>query len=180
MSETYVCDEIGSPIGALFMVADSRGALHMLEFQDRAERWRPLLARRFADVPVVAKPGAFGIAKTMERYFDGDLAAIDMLLCDAKGTEFQCAVWAALRAIPSGTTTSYGALARGIGRPDAMRAVGHANGTNPIAIVVPCHRVVGSDGSLTGYGGGLERKRWLIAHEARYAAQNSMKKVRTA
>jgi len=87
-------------------------------------------------------------------------------------------VWQALREIPAGTTTSYGAIARKLGKPDAMRAVGLANGANPIAIVVPCHRVIGSDGSLTGYGGGLERKRWLLAHEARYAGEGLFKKVR--
>jgi methylated-DNA-[protein]-cysteine S-methyltransferase len=180
VSEAYVSDEFSSPIGALFMVADSGGALCMLEFKDQAERWRPLLARRFADAPVVAKSGAFGIAKAMERYFDGNMAAIDALRVHAKGTQFQCAVWAALRKISAGTTTTYGTLAKKLGRPAAMRAVGHANGTNPIAIVVPCHRVVGSDGSLTGYGGGLERKRWLLEHEARHAPRNLLQKARHA
>jgi methylated-DNA-[protein]-cysteine S-methyltransferase len=85
--------------------------------------------------------------------------------CRLAGTPFQRSVWSALRRIPAGTTTSYGALAEHIERPTAVRAVGHANGANPISVVVPCHRVIGADGSLTGYGGGLDRKRWLLAHE---------------
>jgi methylated-DNA-[protein]-cysteine S-methyltransferase len=98
------------------------------------------------------------------------LDAIDGLAVAARGTDFQRSVWRALRRIPCGETTSYGALAQRIGRPTAVRAVGHANGANPVSIVVPCHRVIGSDGSLTGYGGGIERKRWLLAHEQRAGA----------
>ena len=99
-------------------------------------------------------------------YFKGDLTAIDGLKVANGGTDFQRAVWKALRAIPAGGTITYGALAARLGRPKAARAVGLANGANPIAIVVPCHRVVGADGSLTGYGGGMARKQWLLAHEA--------------
>jgi methylated-DNA-[protein]-cysteine S-methyltransferase len=100
----------------------------------------------------------------------GHTAVLDSLEVETAGTPFQRTVWHALREIPAGATMSYGALAKRIGRPSAVRAVGLANGANPIGIVVPCHRVVGADGSLTGYGGGLERKRWLLAHEARAAA----------
>jgi len=99
-------------------------------------------------------------------YFAGQLEAISKLPVARSGTEFQNQVWTALRQIPGGTTLSYGALAKEIGRPTAVRAVGLANGSNPIAIIVPCHRVVGANASLTGYGGGLERKRWLLQHEA--------------
>jgi methylated-DNA-[protein]-cysteine S-methyltransferase len=98
-------------------------------------------------------------------YFAGSVNAIDGLPTATGGTEFQRMVWRALRQIPCGETISYATLARRIGRPAAVRAVGLANGANPISIVVPCHRVIGSDGSLTGYGDGLERKRWLLAHE---------------
>jgi methylated-DNA-[protein]-cysteine S-methyltransferase len=104
----------------------------------------------------------------MKRYFAGDLAAIDELPVRTAGTPFQRDVWRALRAIPHGTTVSYAKLAEQVGRPNAVRAVGLANGSNPIGVVVPCHRVVGSNGSLTGYGGGIERKRWLLQHEIRH------------
>jgi methylated-DNA-[protein]-cysteine S-methyltransferase len=106
-----------------------------------------------------------GITAALRAYFAGHLAAIDDLPVATGGTAFQKEVWRALRQIPCGETISYGELARRIRRPAAVRAVGLANGANPIAIVVPCHRVIGADGSLTGYGGGLEKKRWLLAHE---------------
>jgi methylated-DNA-[protein]-cysteine S-methyltransferase len=102
----------------------------------------------------------------LTEYFAGQRRSFDLPL-DATGTPFQHQVWAQLRKIPFGTTTSYGDLARRIGDPGKARAVGAANGRNPISIVVPCHRVIGADGSLTGFGGGIERKRWLLAHEAR-------------
>jgi methylated-DNA-[protein]-cysteine S-methyltransferase len=102
----------------------------------------------------------------MDAYFRGELRAIDGLRVETRGTPFQRAVWTALREIPCGTTVSYSDLARRIERPSAVRAVGLANGANPVAIVVPCHRVVGAGGALTGYGGGLSRKRWLLAHES--------------
>jgi methylated-DNA-[protein]-cysteine S-methyltransferase len=101
----------------------------------------------------------------MRAYLAGRLDALDGLPVDAGGTPFQALVWAALRTIPPGQTWSYKALAERIGRPAAVRAVGLANGANPVGIVVPCHRVIGAGGSLTGYGGGLPRKRWLLEHE---------------
>jgi methylated-DNA-[protein]-cysteine S-methyltransferase len=101
----------------------------------------------------------------LSRYFAGEVTTIEVIPVATAGTAFQRDVWAALRKIPPGTTLSYGALARTIGRPRSVRAVGLANGANPIGIIVPCHRVIGADGSLTGYGGGIERKRWLLAHE---------------
>ena len=178
MSERYFFELIPSPVGPLLMIADCSGVMRVLEFQDREERWRPHVSRRFPDSTMTEKPGAFGHAATLARYFDGDIEAIDAIPTKATGSEFQLAVWKALREIPAGTTTSYGAIARKLGKPDAMRAVGLANGANPIAIVVPCHRVIGSDGSLTGYGGGLDRKRWLLAHEDRHAGQGLFKKVK--
>jgi methylated-DNA-[protein]-cysteine S-methyltransferase len=103
------------------------------------------------------------------------LTAIDGLkVAFSTGTEFQLCVWRALREVPCGQTWSYGQLARKIGRPSAVRAVGLANGANPVGLVVPCHRVIGSDGSLTGYGGGLHRKRWLLAHERAASPQLSL------
>jgi methylated-DNA-[protein]-cysteine S-methyltransferase len=107
------------------------------------------------------------IVDALRAYFAGDLHALDTIAVDPLGgTPFQRRVWLALRSIPAGTTVSYQMLARRIRAPKAMRAVGAANGANPVPIVLPCHRVIGADGSLTGYGGGLPRKRWLLRHEA--------------
>jgi methylated-DNA-[protein]-cysteine S-methyltransferase len=106
-----------------------------------------------------------GASTALRAYFDGELTAIDRLRVATGGTPFQKSVWRALRGIACGETMSYAMLARRIGRPTAVRAVGSANGDNPISVVVPCHRVIGTNGSLTGYGGGIERKRWLLAHE---------------
>ncbi len=107
--------------------------------------------------------------RDIQAYFDGDLTVLDRVPVRTGGTAFQNLVWAALRQIPAAMTTTYGRLAAQIGRPKACRAVGLANGANPVSIVVPCHRVIGADASLTGYGGGLDRKRWLLDHERRHA-----------
>ncbi len=123
------------------------------------------LANR-SDVNFVRASNPGGLSAALAAYFAGDLTAIERLpLGEAAGTPFQRSVWSALRSIPCGTSWSYGELAKAIGRPSAVRAVGLANGANPICIVVPCHRVIGADGKLIGYGGGIERKRWLLAHE---------------
>lgn len=113
--------------------------------------------------PLPAPPDA--VAGPLAAYFAGDLGALTRLRVAPRGTPFQARVWAALREIPAGRTASYSEVARAIGAPSAVRAVGAANGQNPIAIVVPCHRVIGKGGSLVGYGGGLEKKRWLLRHE---------------
>lgn len=105
------------------------------------------------------------VLDALDRYFAGDLTAIDALAVNPSGTPFQLRVWSALRDVRAGSTTSYSAIAKRLGTPQAVRAVGAANGANPIPIVIPCHRVIGADGRLVGYGGGLERKRWLLAHE---------------
>ncbi|HJW40810.1 MAG TPA: methylated-DNA--[protein]-cysteine S-methyltransferase [Rhizomicrobium sp.] len=169
MSEDLFLDRVDTPIGKLLLVADARGRLRMLEFADKPERWRPEFKRRFAGETMTKTANPFGLSRRLADYFRGDVAALDSIKTDCAGTEFQRAVWAMLRRIPVGSTTSYGLLARRLGKPQAMRAVGLANGANPIAVVVPCHRVVGSDGSLTGYGGGIARKRWLLDHEARHS-----------
>jgi methylated-DNA-[protein]-cysteine S-methyltransferase len=109
------------------------------------------------------------IAQAVDSYFAGDLGAIRNIPIHKGGTTFQETVWAALHRIEPGRPINYASLAKSIGRPEAARAVGHANGSNPNCIIVPCHRLVGASGSLTGYSGGLERKRWLLDHEARYA-----------
>lgn len=151
-----------TPIGKL-NVALGDGALVSVDFDIGLEELRRRLERRLGSVELeqVMHPPAAAVAA----YFRGNLRAIDTLAVAPMGTPFQSQVWAALRRIPAGQTVSYGELARRVGRPGSVRAVGGANGDNPVAVVVPCHRVIGADGSLTGYGGGLERKRWLLVHE---------------
>ena len=117
------------------------------------------------------------IAAALDAYFAGDLNALDAVPIETGGSEFQRSVWAALRAIPAGTTTGYGRLAAQLGKPGAARAVGLANGSNPIGIVVPCHRVIGADGTLTGYAGGVARKEWLLRHEGAPIASKAQKMV---
>jgi methylated-DNA-[protein]-cysteine S-methyltransferase len=133
-----------------------------------------LLLRHYGENGFRLEPGCHSNALTnaLHRYFAGDLRAIDNLPVQTAGTPFQRAVWRTLRGIACGTTVSYVELAARIGRPTAVRAVGLANGSNPVGIVVPCHRVIGADGSLTGYGGGIERKRWLLEHESKHARGN--------
>jgi methylated-DNA-[protein]-cysteine S-methyltransferase len=156
---------LDSPIGPVHAVSDGR-ALCALELGAREARLLPLLRSRFgAAVALREADDPLGLAGRARAWFAGDLAAFDGVEVDGGGTPFQRRVWAALRRIPAGETTTYGALARALGAPGAARAVGLACGRNPIAIVVPCHRVVGADGALTGYAGGVERKRWLLAHE---------------
>ncbi len=165
-------DRIATPIGELAVVADSAGRLRAMDWTEQDAGMRRLLRLHYGEdrfsLTPAANPG--GLSAAITGYFAGDLLAIDGLPVATGGTEFQRTVWRALRRIPCGETLSYAALARRIGRPAAVRAVGLANGSNPISIVVPCHRVIGSDGSLTGYGGGIERKRWLLAHESRARA----------
>ncbi|MFM9865315.1 MAG: methylated-DNA--[protein]-cysteine S-methyltransferase [Micropepsaceae bacterium] len=162
-------ERIKTPIGPLLITHDGK-ALANIAFADREERRAGELARDFPDAEVTRAPQPSPFAAALVRYFDGDIRAIDKLPVIAIGTDFQCRCWEALRRVPPGTTRSYGDHARAIGRPRAPRAVGAANGFNPISIVVPCHRLVGSSGNLIHYGGGLERKRWLIDHEASHAS----------
>jgi methylated-DNA-[protein]-cysteine S-methyltransferase len=160
---------IDTPIGGMLIVADRDGRLRAMDWTDHEARMRRLLRRHYGDTGFRLEPARAPNAVTdpISRYFAGDLAAIDAVPVQTAGTPFQREVWRALRRIPCGTTMSYAQLARRIGRPAAVRAVGLANGSNPVPVVVPCHRVIGSDGSLNGYGGGIERKRWLLEHETR-------------
>lgn len=164
-----VIDHVDTPVGPLALVADEAGRLRALGWIDGHARMRDQLraysGQSSPSLTPTSNPG--GLTAALCAYFAGDLAAIDGLPVVLSGTEFQRAVWQALREIPCGDTCSYADVARRIGRPAAVRAVGLANGANPVAIVVPCHRVIGASGLLTGYGGGLERKRWLLAHEQR-------------
>jgi len=155
-----------TPIGEAVLVFDEPGRLRALEFADHADRLARFLRLGYgaaARTDAAAAPP--GIADALDAYFAGDLAAIDDIPCAPVGTSFQRAVWDALRDIPTGQSSTYAQLAARIGRPTAQRAVGAANGANPIAVVIPCHRLVGADGSLIRYGGGLHRKAWLLRHE---------------
>lgn len=168
VTEVLIESRMETPIGLMIVLSDREGVLRALDWEDHEDRLHRLLRRQYP-VPAVLRTGAMpdDIHKAMNRYFDGDLTAIDVLPVRTGGTAFQHRVWEGLRRIPAGETRSYGALADAIGHPVAVRAVGAANGANPIGIVVPCHRVIGANGSLTGYGGGLARKQWLLAHERR-------------
>ncbi len=154
-----------APAFDLVIVSDGDSVLRALDFSDFEERMHRLLARHYGQYQLTEGPLPGAIADALTAYFGGDLAAIEGLPVATGGSDFQRRVWAALRRIPAGETSSYGALAARLGQPGAARAVGLANGANPIGIVVPCHRVIGASGALTGYAGGVERKRWLLAHE---------------
>ncbi len=158
---------LDTPVGPLVVAARGsrvclvhfrRGRQDVMYVRRQLERWYPGEA-------VEADPDPAGAVSVLRRYFDGDLDALDEIAVELHGTPFQTQVWEALRSVRAGTTTSYAALAKYVGTPAAVRAVGAANGANPVAIVLPCHRIIGSNGSLTGYGGGLDRKRWLLQHE---------------
>jgi methylated-DNA-[protein]-cysteine S-methyltransferase len=155
---------IDSPIGKVLIVIDG-GKLCALDFEDFSERMNSLLTRHYGEYRLVERTAQSDIAKRVAAYFKGDLAALDAIEVTTGGTEFQQQCWRALRDIAPGTTASYAQQAQRIGRPKAMRAVGMTNGLNPIAIVLPCHRVIGANGALTGYAGGLWRKEWLLRHE---------------
>jgi methylated-DNA-[protein]-cysteine S-methyltransferase len=157
-------DRVATPIGDVILVAD-QGALVYLDFAEFEERRRRVLGQRYGDVQLVYRPNPHGLSAQFLRYFDRDFAALDALPISLAGTPFQQRVWLALRGISPGQTATYGGLAGMLGVPNGARAVGITNGQNPISIVLPCHRVIGANAALTGYAGGLERKRWLLRHE---------------
>jgi methylated-DNA-[protein]-cysteine S-methyltransferase len=167
ITQTFFVEHIETPTGPMRVVSDDAHNLRAVDWDEHEPRMLDLLRRHNGANAVqlreVSRPSA--AARSLLAYFDGDLEAINDLPTVTNGTAFQRSVWSALRRIRAGRTLSYGTLAAEIGQPKAVRAVGLANGANPIAIVVPCHRVIGADSSLTGYGGGLHRKRWLLAHE---------------
>jgi methylated-DNA-[protein]-cysteine S-methyltransferase len=168
--ENLTLDRYPTPIGDLLLATDDAGIVRVVDLAGD-EMWMTRhLQRQYGDgVSLQSGKAPAAVRRSLDDYFAGHLGALDEIQCQADGTPFQQQVWTALREIPAGKTLSYGALAERIGNPRAVRAVGLANGSNPIPIVIPCHRVIGSDGSLTGYGGGLERKRWLLAHEGRFS-----------
>ena len=164
--ETLTLDRVATPVGEVLLVTGPEGAVRALEFAGYEGRMHRLLGRHSPDARLDEGRAPQGVRSAVEAYFSGDVRALDTLQVQTGGTEFQKAIWAALRAIPAGETRSYGQLAAAIGSPRAVRAAGLANGQNPVAVIVPCHRVIGANGTLTGYAGGLERKRWLLAHES--------------
>jgi methylated-DNA-[protein]-cysteine S-methyltransferase len=159
-------DRMATPIGEALIVTDEDGYLRAFDWADRESGMATLLRRHYGSLR--PEPGAAPdrITALLRRYFDGETGCLAAIEWRTAGTAFQRAVWQGLTTIAPGETLSYAGLAAKLGCPNAVRAVGAANGANPISVVVPCHRVIGADGSLTGYGGGLERKRWLLQHEA--------------
>jgi len=165
--QTFLIDRTATPVGELVLIADEQGRLRAIDWTDHEARLMKLLNTHYrADrFTLREQRDPSGLTDAMQRYFAGELSIIDRLPVMTAGTEFQRTVWQQLRQIPCGEILTYGQLAQRIGRPTASRAVGMANGSNPISIVVPCHRVIGSQGALTGYAGGVQRKQWLLQHE---------------
>lgn len=170
--------KVDSPIGRLTLLAKAE-SLVAIAFEDREmETWREI-ERRFGRFGTMDHPDPAEAASALRAYFQGNLRALEAVRVDTGGTLFQCSVWLALREIPAGTTVSYSALAARIGRASAVRAVGAANGSNPIPVILPCHRVIAADGTLCGYGGGLDRKRWLLNHEGARTRDSKALRPRT-
>ncbi|WP_125256459.1 methylated-DNA--[protein]-cysteine S-methyltransferase [Brevundimonas fluminis] len=165
MRPELTLDRLATPVGEMLVVTDAGGAVRALDFADYEPRMLRLLARHWGPVDLTPGRAPDRVRDAIAAYFAGDLTALDRVPVKTNGTTFQKDVWSALRSIPAGETVSYGALAARIGRPRAVRAVGLANGRNPVGVIVPCHRVIGANGTLTGYAGGVERKRALLAHE---------------
>jgi methylated-DNA-[protein]-cysteine S-methyltransferase len=158
-------DRLATPIGDAMIVAGEDGYLRALDWAEHEGDMLRTLWKQYGEVVPEAGVVPCAIKTRLQDYLDGDISSLCAIEWRTSGTPFQQAVWASLTAITPGETRSYGALATALGCPNAVRAVGQANGANPISVVVPCHRVIGNDGSPTGYGGGIERKRWLLRHE---------------
>jgi methylated-DNA-[protein]-cysteine S-methyltransferase len=163
--QAFGIDRLTTPIGTALLVVDDEGVLRALDWEDHELRMKELLRRQYGVVVLRQARAPTALSKALTAYFKGDLDRLSEIVWRVAGTPFQQKVWSALPRIPAGQTMSYGALAAQLQAPRAMRAVGHANGANPISVVLPCHRLIGSDGKLVKYGGGLERKRWLLRHE---------------
>jgi methylated-DNA-[protein]-cysteine S-methyltransferase len=163
--EVFGLGRLQTPIGVALLVTDADGVLRALDWEEYQPRMKDLLRLQYGAVILKDARSPGDLKAALTGYFKGDLDRLNTIQWRVAGTPFQHKVWTALPKIPAGTTMSYGALAAKLGAPNAVRAVGHANGSNPISVVVPCHRLIGADGSLVKYGGGLERKRWLLEHE---------------
>ncbi len=173
MPQTLTMSRLDGPLGAMLLVTDGAGVVRALDFADFEPRMRRLMRLHYGATPLIEDAPIPGVVSLLERYFAGDADALSAVRWATGGTDFQRAVWRALTEIPVGETDSYAGLAARIGRPSAVRAVGLANGSNPVGIIVPCHRVIGKSGALTGYAGGIERKRWLLEHERRWAERRA-------
>ena len=167
-------DRLPTPIGEALLVTDEAGVLRALDFHDHEARMLRLLRTHYGSMALANGAAPGDVTSNLRRYFDGELNALRSIAWSTAGTPFQRSVWNALVTIPSGQTRGYGELARLLGIPNASRAVGLANGSNPVALVVPCHRMIGANGRLTGYASGLHRKGWLLRHEgARFSAERT-------
>ncbi len=163
--ELFHLDQIETPIGTALLVTDDQGFLRALDWSDHETRLHRLLRRHYGEFVLKPAWAPKDITRALKSYFAGDLDQLHTIKWRTNGTPFQHKVWTKLQTIPAGKTSSYGVMATRLKAPNAARAVGLANGANPVGVVVPCHRLIGADGSLTGYGGGLERKQWLLAHD---------------
>lgn len=163
--ERFSVDRLATPLGPALLVTDGEGVLRAFDWEDHAARITELLRLQYGAVELKEERAPQALRAALTSYFSGDLDALKTIAWKIAGTPFQRKVWMALPQIPAGKTMSYGALAAKLGSPNAMRAVGHANGSNPISVVIPCHRLIGANGSLVKYGSGLARKRWLLMHE---------------
>jgi methylated-DNA-[protein]-cysteine S-methyltransferase len=181
MSEVpvFLFHTVDTPIGKMAVVSDVAGKLRGADWVDHLPRMLRLLNVQYGEngFRLEKERGSNNLTRVLKRYFAGELKAIDGLPVETGGTPFQRAVWAALRTVPAGATITYRQLAERVGRPTAIRAAGTSNGANPVSVVIPCHRVIGANGSLTGYGGGMERKAWLLKHEGAQSASMRMKCV---
>jgi methylated-DNA-[protein]-cysteine S-methyltransferase len=163
--EIFGLDRLPTPIGTALLITDADGVLRALDWEEHEPRMKELLRLQYGVMVLKDARSPTDLRAALTGYFKGDLDRLNTIEWRVAGTPFQHKVWTALPKIPAGTTMSYGALAAKLNVPKAMRAVGHANGSNPISVVVPCHRLIGANGALVKYGGGLERKRWLLEHE---------------
>ncbi len=163
--QKFHLDRLDTPIGTALLVTDDQGLLRALDWSDYETRLHRLLRRHYGDYGLEKVAAPKDMTAALTGYFAGDLGQLNKIKWRTNGTLFQRKVWRELRKVRAGKTSSYGAFATRLNVPNAARAVGLANGANPVSVVVPCHRLIGADGSLTGYGGGLARKEWLLAHE---------------
>jgi methylated-DNA-[protein]-cysteine S-methyltransferase len=174
--DVLLLGRLPTPIGMALLVTDQEERIRALDFGDYETRMRRLLTLHCGAVTLREGAAPATHVERIAQYFAGRLDALAGMPCVTGGTPFQRRVWAALLSIPVGGTINYGELAARIGRPGAARAVGMANGANPISVIVPCHRVIGADGLLTGYGGGLPRKQWLLTHEGAWPKHAAAKR----
>jgi methylated-DNA-[protein]-cysteine S-methyltransferase len=180
LPERLLLDRLTTPIGEALIVTDPAGCLRAFDWVDRYAGMARLLRLHYGTVEPATGTAPDHLKRLLQRYFEGDVGCLAGIECRTAGTPFQRSVWTGLTTIPPGRTMSYGSLAAKLGCPKAVRAVGLANGSNPISVVVPCHRVIGANGSLTGYGGGLERKRWLLRHEGAAFRDDAVQPARAA